>query len=476
MHKGIPTSRNGLHPSGYVLLEALIALIVVAVGVLGIAKLNAIMLQGAGASKAHTEALQIAQDQIEHSRGLLWDATGCDGLADNTQSRTGTNATYTVASFLTGTGSKRLIKVCVTWDGGTCAGSANRVLLSSLVSCEPVFGASAMSGASGGASIGGGLRPPSGRAIVGGKNFPTIPDDATVTTNPDGTRTLTTANGDRVLIGVNGEALLTTARAAGCETQAPDFSTLSGRIYIEVKDGEPIVDFSHISVLTSGASYCKLLPRQASWKFPADCSGSACAYFFTEYRCHVGPYWWGNAAVVRLDHTDINDKVCVGNPLDAASPNPAFDRRAGASTNRAYRGYYKQGTDLTTLGIGEQAGVPGGCSANGPVPFKYIPTDFQNHHFVLTHITGNQGCPSQTQALQAAAPGALGSGSPGHPLVIRYSSDGEVITNSLLFGSAARLVSSADRNPGKHFCFAHDDGGYSVSDRCPALSVSTPMD
>ena len=117
---------------GFVLIEALVALVVVAVGVLGIGKLSALLLRGTGESKTRAEALQVAQDRVEKARDFQMGTgagTGCSSLSNETAvAQTGVNASFAVTStFANIAGADaRSMEVCVTWDGGTCAGKIGR--------------------------------------------------------------------------------------------------------------------------------------------------------------------------------------------------------------------------------------------------------------------------------------------------------------------------------------------------------------
>jgi hypothetical protein len=52
---------------GFVLLDALIAVIVVGVGLLGVAKLNSVMLASTGIAKTRAEATQLAEENLRKS-------------------------------------------------------------------------------------------------------------------------------------------------------------------------------------------------------------------------------------------------------------------------------------------------------------------------------------------------------------------------------------------------------------------------
>jgi len=86
-----PVRRSGLNrpAAGFSLLEVLIAVLVIAVGLLSLAQLHGSLLQDSGVSKARTVALYLAQEKIEDLRSFetLRSAAGkqaFDDIADDT--------------------------------------------------------------------------------------------------------------------------------------------------------------------------------------------------------------------------------------------------------------------------------------------------------------------------------------------------------------------------------------------------------
>jgi type IV pilus assembly protein PilV len=59
---------------GFVLLDALIAIVVVSIGLFGVAKLNSVMLASTGIAKIRAEATQLAEGKLEEIRDS---ATAC---------------------------------------------------------------------------------------------------------------------------------------------------------------------------------------------------------------------------------------------------------------------------------------------------------------------------------------------------------------------------------------------------------------
>lgn len=454
--------------SGFILVEALVALIVVTVGVLGIGKLNAVLLQGTGASKARAEAIQIAQDRIENSRNFNLQSGCSDGsMVDTTTAGVaGVNATYTIATTYPATGTAwKAIEVCVTWDGGACGTPGNRVVLRSVVSCEGMGTSAQVGTGAANSSRGGFIKTPTGRGQVGGGSY--TPGSVPGTANnidginrADGTKTHLRDDGVRELIdNTTGKVLLTVGKL-GCETSAPEFSTISGRAFVEAKNGDPIVTAANLFVLSSDASFCAKLPFQNDWVLPAGATGNNIKYFYTYYQCYIGAEWWGNIGLIRTDNANANNRVCVGSPVNS-NISTLFSKHSQINTNRAYRGYREIGSGsgiYETKGIGESDTINNACSTATSKVYTYTPNHLKNHNFVHTVITGqasDASCNTVQSTLNGYTPtGSLGS-SAGNPTV------------TVPTGGGSKTI-TANNNPGKFYCMSNDDG---IS--CPNLT-STP--
>lgn len=447
---------NSSHQSnGFILIEALVALVIVAVGAIGIAKLNAILLQGTSASKARAEAIQIAQDHIESARNFIL-SKGCSdpSLANNNSSFTGINAAFSIITSYPESGANwKAVDVCVTWDGGVCNAVGNRVVLRSVLACEGI-GTSAQVGQDGAASMMSGfIRTPTGRGQVGGRQYTnSIPGtDNKITLDGinqnDGTKTHYTSDGNLELIdSATGKVLLTVNRRS-CETKAPAFSTISGKLFVEAKNGTPIASNENLYVLSSDASYCSKLPYNNNWVLPSGATGNSIKYFYTYYQCYLGAEWWGNIGLVRVDNANTNNRVCVGHP-GTSNNGTLFSRHPQLSTTRAYRGYrtLAQGK-YETVGIGETNTVNSDCpNPNGQPTYQYKPQHLTNHHFVHTVITGqasNSSCEAELAALNNYSPtNSLGAGN--SPPTVTETADSKIV--------------AANINPGRFYCISNNDG------------------
>lgn len=402
-------TKRALPQKGFVLIEALVAIVVVMVGALGIIKLNAVLLGGTGVTKTQAEALQIAQQQIEVMRNYVL-STGCVnsttvGTTTAATNITGTNANFRVDTILTaGTiGTEKVISACVAWDGSSnaCATTSNeRVILKSSVACSGV-GTSGLVNEANSGSTGNKLKTPTGAARVGGNKQTAGAGTVNVisgTTTEDGTRTVIDSSGAHILVDATGRALLT--------IENPDdggFSTISGRVYIEIdKKGDLIVDpegptaaesDDTVFVLSSDASYCARV-------FPTIPVASS-KYRYFDYNCYVSKGWWGNVGVVRVDkNASDQHRVCLGDlAVDSADPS-IWSRKANLSISRGYRAYkIKDPSGSTTDQANfDTVGIGFARQGDGTLSSTYSAVNLggsrtENHHdFLISTVGNNETC------------------------------------------------------------------------------------
>lgn len=405
-------AKQALAQKGFVLIEALVAIVVVMVGALGIIKLNAVLLGGTGLTKTQAEALQIAQQRIEIMRNYVLSAGCVDSTTVGTitaaTSFTGTNAIFRIDTVVSaGTiGTEKVIDACVAWDGSSnacTAASDKRVILKSSVACSGVGTSGLVNEASSG-SAGGKLKTPTGAARVGGNSQPAGTGTVNVisgTTIADGTRTYVDSSGAHILLDASGRALLT--------IENPDdggFSTISGRVYIEADNsGNPIVDpqgpttaesDDTVFVLSSDASYCaRVFPT-----VPVPSTGAKYRYF--DYNCYVSKGWWGNIGVVRLDNPNANNRVCLGDMAVDSTEASIWSKKANLSISRGYRAYKIKDSNGSTTDQAnfETVGIGFAPQEDGTLSSVYEEVNLgasrsDNHHdFLVTVISGQGTCES----------------------------------------------------------------------------------
>ena len=124
--------------AGFTLIEALIALLVMAFGMLALSGMQITLSRSADVSKQRTEATRIAEERIERMRSfdaitggtINWDAlpTAVESVSS------GTNATFTSTPALSGTiaDAMRAVSVVVTWADRS--GETQTLTLSSVIS------------------------------------------------------------------------------------------------------------------------------------------------------------------------------------------------------------------------------------------------------------------------------------------------------------------------------------------------------
>lgn len=368
---------------GFALLDALIAVIVVSVGLFGVAKLNSVMLASTAISKTRAEAVQLAEEKIEEIRAQRVTSSSSDAVL-------GVNAnfqrTWTLATAGNAAMNLKSASVCVSW-GDTCGGTGERQLeLQSLVTWVPLSTAAAIG--SGGTSLSGGLpETPTGRGREGGKDYGTSGLPAGAVINSDTGLATYSGSGKTELIDVaTGKVLLTIEDGSA-------FSTISGKVYItwgstigKVKQGNinmSVVN-ANLRVLGSAGSVCRQYIPGGATNLPLYPSSGTTEFSYFHYTCYVGGGWWGNVAVVRFDG---GDRVCLGDPNIVQTDTSPISRRPFLNAYRNYRGYTSEcsstptSSACKTLGIGMVGSVYSSVSLGSQ-------SGQNQHHFLLTTIKG----------------------------------------------------------------------------------------
>lgn len=401
--------------SGSVLIEALVALVIVAVGTFGVVKLNTVMLSGTGLSKTRAEALQIALKRMEDVRDYAL-SSGCPGAGDTTEANpvAGVNASYVVGKSVTSSATGQInVNVCVGWDGSStpCTAAVDkRIILKSVVSCVGV----GTSGIIAGSATGGNsskVKTPTGAAHVGGNDYGSN-KPAGRTLNYLGGGSSGTADGTSIYLNAAGAYELideSTGKVLLTINDGSAFSTIAGRVYIQADNsGNPIIapggadpntiNDDNVFVLSSDASYCARVIPSTLAVAPTGASGSAIKYRYFEYRCYVSKAWWGNIGIARLDNPNVNNRVCVGDPAVDTGETSIWSRKTALSVSRGYRAYRELQVNGVGTGVYDTVGI--GVSTSDGV--TYTPTSIpsstnaatEHHDFLITVINGNGTCQS----------------------------------------------------------------------------------
>ena len=374
---------------GFALLDALIAVIVVSVGLFGVAKLNSVMLASTALSKARVEAIQLAEEKIEEIRAQRVTSSSSDTV-------TGVNADFQRSWTLAVAGNTvmnlKSASVCVSW-GDTCGGTGERqVELQTLVTWIPLSTAAAIGSGGTSVSVSGGLpETPTGRGREGGKDYGTSGLPAGAVINSDTGLATYSGSGKTELIDVaTGKVLLTIEDGSA-------FSTISGKVYITwgsyigsggskaKQDGIDMDDINaNLRVIGSAGSVCRQFVPGGANDLPVYPSSGTTEFSYFHYTCYVGGGWWGNIAVVRFDG---GDRVCLGDPNVAQTNTSPTSRRPFLNAYRNYRGYTSQCSSTPTSSACKTVGI-------GMVGSVYSSVNLgsesgQNqHHFLLTTIKG----------------------------------------------------------------------------------------
>jgi len=399
---------------GVALIDALVALAVLAIGLLALAQFQGGMLASSSLSKARSEAVQLAEDKIEELRNLAVVgqytaiASGNDAAAIP-----GINTSFTRSWQVTGTPKEVLVTVAWT-DPKEGAQEVN--LTTTFAWDNPLL--SANIGAGGVPGVGA-LRTPTGSARMGDKTYTELPaGDPIMDTSPnDANRgriwdTVNAETGERELIY---EVALGEYRVVLIGDNAEDaFSTISGNVYLdEAAFNNRLPDVSKIFVLSSDAVFC----TPPSGDLQDEPEGTP-AYKYFSYTCFVGKGWYGNIGIVRTENTGSSERVCLGDPaVGSWDPVDGYGNEISTSEHpvlaniREYRGY-KEVVDAvsgvtSTVSVGIGSGVPdgnggGSLSAEDPADWNYVAQTYTGQDFLLTSF--NQPDDQKCQVHEVLSP------------------------------------------------------------------------
>ena len=306
-----------LRQRGFVLVEAIIALVVSAVGLLGVALFTSSMVGESAQAKSESEALAIAQKEIEILRGYAG-SYSLSSIVSDTPS-------WPVSSSVLGTRESYSLSGDVVWSpsSGTSLADASitvswaegSVTLNTTI-VEDMFDSRA-EGGNGEGQAGSNpfdLTPPSGGAKYGadapGGNLPDI-----VTLTGDQLAVISVADD-----GSGGIKLVyDNPNPQGDEKAQYELLTYSGSAFSEIR-GVVYVDYTATGLDDSEENYNKLVVRASDTgvcpRSDAHSAGDGSNDWFVEYRCFFGAGWYGNIDVVydAVAESDTYRNQCVGDP------------------------------------------------------------------------------------------------------------------------------------------------------------------
>ncbi|MDG1733516.1 MAG: type II secretion system protein [Thalassotalea sp.] len=373
--------------NGFGLIEVLVALAIMAVGLLAVASFQSGLIGESTENKARAVALAIAQERIEQIRNYTNDAYDSDAFnalfdepieGESLREFTavdfpGTNAEFTRTETIISPKDTKEIDVFVTWND--ISGAEQQVVLSTEISWESPslegeldneFSAPLVRSATGRAELGDGDVLDSDTVVgeLGGllglidrgdgdlrlSNGNEVGDDVVLTLR------------DACELDANGDRAFEKDPDTGVESQVEctDFVKISGRVFID--QTTQATNPTDVFVIASDAAFCQryyftginpITLEELSEDVPADIDSASISDFTTEpngsylyynYTCYLGGGWHGNIGLIVTAKNNSQDKVsaCVGDPTSAdefADPEIAI--------RRVYRGMAFKYTDDT---------------------------------------------------------------------------------------------------------------------------------
>jgi len=353
---------------GFTLIEVLIAVVVLALGLIALANFQGSLTRSSAETKARNEAIALAQQQVAHFR-----VTDFSELADGTETVDGRLASYTVDWYFADLGAidgdlMTLVTIDVSWRNPS-GDDESGTLVSYLARASFAGGADSVTGETGfDDPI---VAPPTGGATLlqlTEEEIDELKETHGFQEEPTPGVIRVDASGGNVYIidEKTGEAILVFS------PHVP--SAISGSVYIRDNVGGDPLD---VFVESTALALCIRTNPQAE----------SANYSVSDYICYMAssssaePYttfgWYGNIGILHPTATN-QDGVCVG----AASPDPAT---AMPSPFRRYRGYeYRY----------EEDGSPVTGDDGMPILFPIGLSDGQSiegHHFLVARIGNNPG-------------------------------------------------------------------------------------
>ncbi len=325
--------KSGLpHQQGLSIIEVLVALVVLALGLVALARFQSDMMQESGYSKMRSAAINLAQERIESLRNNIaqeqFKDLDRDGVEDGPvveQTNTDVEAVLAdgkvVASFTEDwrvqdapddpatpePDHNKMISVTVSWVAP--GGDNEQVTLSSQVAyIDPVHTANVTKDPEkedeGSENL---LPSPVGNATVdtNGKEYKTgsVPGDDSG--YGDGVKINDTDNGTEI---IDADGVVRLIIREGYRLVVID-----GRVYTTSKTAIPADD---VHVIASDASYCSTTPISPSGKRSWESADVGGIYAYFNYVCYVGESWHGNIGLIYADLDGCSTEI------DVTDPNP----------------------------------------------------------------------------------------------------------------------------------------------------------
>ncbi|MDY0013038.1 MAG: InlB B-repeat-containing protein [Rhodocyclaceae bacterium] len=381
MNMFLSTRTPKIRLAGFVLIEALIALLIVSLGILALSKLETLTLSAAGESRSRSEAVTLAQRKLEQLRQTAFTAPLTTGSQTCNGAVTLGNGSYTLCWTITDAGSeRRLIQLSVQWTDRF--GTSQTLTMNSAVAWDdPEIQVANSQGGAGGSLI-----SPTGDALRGDYSVHTDGNGnplGTATNDGQGTHIYT--DGTRTLL------LDSSGREILYLENNKQFTRIAGRVYFDQNAGNnAIPDSDDVVVRLSSEGQCFFdnVPQNL-----IAASGGSNSYKYFEYVCYVGPGWYGNVGITITD--DVNGQaatptICVGDPgfNNGVSNSTLTSAHPLESGYRSYRGFYNSSGTYLSNGMAGNRTYPNDGTI---VPGTYAndANGQYNQHFLITHLSGN---------------------------------------------------------------------------------------
>lgn len=375
--------------AGFVIIEAMVALLLVAFAALAISKITTMVLQSTGDSRARSEANVLGQAKLERMRNSLveGDFTASAPMGTTTEAITGATAAFTVTTIVTSPGGgalQRRIEVNVAWTAAN--GEQQAVNLSSEVAWgnaenQPI----ANSGGGGGTSA----ITPRGAAKRINKDYgTTLPEGATSVPGANDKAYVRRAGDVSELIVKIGDRYLGILQTPG------DFSKIQGKVYFD-PDARQLPDMNTFDLRLSSEGEC-VYDSDSSTATTTATNNKTYAHF--SYTCFVGTGWYGN---VGLSTRGRSFQSCVGDPGFAEVARLTSPHDAPLPV-RTYRGFEQADSIYLSTGMANNSTYPaieGERIYGSPTPsaLGYSASGLANQfnqHFYVTLIGPNDECAS----------------------------------------------------------------------------------
>jgi len=336
--------------SGFSLFEALIAMAILATGLLAVAQFQSALVTTSASNKARAEAIALAQQKLDEIRSYVdqedlvssinpdiatdasttfSDVVSDAQVPDVAETFTGVNADFSRDWVINRTATTAEVDVTVTWVDGSSGtdASGNPFSESVTLSTEITWSDPALVGEQAEAEADPLIPDTTGRSRLGdGQYDPANLPDGTV--NDDGTMTYENLSTDEVELidTVTGDVLLTLEEACnvtdGTNKVCVDFVKINGLIWVHDGSLSGNPDLDTIYVLASDNAACTHRTTEAV---------NTGNYRYYPYRCYLGGGWSGNLGIVQTGNNNTIGDVCMGDP--ASTQNEVnFEAR------RVYRG------------------------------------------------------------------------------------------------------------------------------------------